>query len=82
MKSMSDLLLKTHFNELKEELNNAIISAKNADDPKEIKVLKSVFHYLKKKAESGQLDDLGHVLYHDIAKVLDDFNTCPKQNQK
>ncbi|MTI39449.1 hypothetical protein [Fulvivirga lutimaris] len=74
-KSMSDLLLKAHFNDLKEELNKAIRSSKNEDDDELVKVLKKTFNYLKKKAEESSLDDRGVVLYNDIACVLDDISS-------
>lgn len=73
MKSMSDLLLKAHFNELKEELNKAIRSSKNEDDDEVVKVMKQTFNYLKKKAEESSLDDRGVVLYNDLARLLDDI---------
>lgn len=73
MKSMSDLLLKAHFNELKEELNKAIRSSKNEEDDEIVKVLKHTFNYLKKKAEEASLDDRGVVIYNDIARLLDEI---------
>jgi hypothetical protein len=81
-KSMSDLLLKAHFNDLKEELNRAIRSTKNEEDDEVVKVLKKTFNYLKKKAEDSSLDDRGVVLYNDIACVLDDITSGKYQRNK
>ncbi|MEQ8245301.1 hypothetical protein [Fulvivirga sp.] len=81
-KSMSDLLLKAHFNDLKEELNRAIRSTKNEEDDEVVKVLKKTFNYLKKKAEDSSLDDRGVVLYNDIACVLDDIASGKYQRNK
>ncbi len=73
MKSMSDLLLKAHFNDLKEELNKTVKGIKNESEDPVIKVLKSTFNYLKKKAQESSLDDSGIKLYNDLAILLDDL---------
>jgi hypothetical protein len=75
MKSMSDLMLRAHFIELKEELNRTVRVTDNEADDAVVKVLKNVFNYLKKKAKESSLDDHGAKLYNEIANVLDDLIT-------
>ncbi len=81
-KSMSDLLLKAHFNDLKEELNKAIRSTKNEEDDEVVNALKQTFNYLKKKSEDASLDDRGVVLYNDIARILDNISSGKYQSNE
>ncbi|QSE96574.1 hypothetical protein [Fulvivirga lutea] len=73
MKSMSDLMLQTHFNKLKEELDKSL-KEKQGEPENPIHVtLKKVFNYLKAKSISSQLDSDGQELLENVAKQLDEL---------
>ncbi|MEQ8927591.1 MAG: hypothetical protein RLO81_17375 [Fulvivirga sp.] len=73
MKSMSDVMLQTHFNKLKEELNKSLKEKYDKpENPAEI-TLKKVFNYLKAKSITSQLDSDGQELLEHVAKQLDDL---------
>ena len=68
--TMSDLMLRAHFNVLRDELNRSL----RVDDQEgsEVEsVLKDTFHYLKSKSQAAALDDRGVRLFERVAQVLD-----------
>ncbi len=71
--SMSDLMLKAHFNELKEELNKSLKYDASSSDNEIEKVLKDTFNYFKSKSIDSSLDDRGQKIYNEVARVLDDM---------
>lgn len=74
--SMSDLMLKAHFTELKEELNRSLKYDANTSDNEVEKVLKDTFNYLKSKSINSSLDDRGQAIYNEVARVLDDMKNA------
>lgn len=69
--SMSDLMIRAHFTELKKELSSSLNKDQKKSKSEVEKVLKAVFNYFKVLSQQSKLDEEGQVLYQEIAKVLD-----------
>ena len=74
MDNSAELIIKSHFTQLKDEVNNALSLQRKDSDDQLITLMKEVFHYLKKLEYSGKMDVEGMKVYESLATYLDSLN--------